>query len=80
MQLGISYLTKSETPDKFYFEALIDSKHRTIKNLDENHWNEIMDLYNILLRFGKSPFILLNLSYCLHKAKRYEESITYLGL
>lgn len=80
LQLGISYLTKSDTPDKFYFEALIVSKHMTSKNLDENHWNEIIDLYNILLHFGKSPFILLNLSYCLHKAKRYEESINILSL
>ncbi len=74
IQLGFQNLTKADQLDKYYLEALIVSKHMTAVHYDADHWYSIIGLYKLLYQLVNSPFILLNLAYCYHKAGNTEES------
>jgi predicted RNA polymerase sigma factor len=78
IQLGIQNLTKPVEFDKFYLEALIVSKHMITESYDQDHWQSIIDLYKLLQKNVNSPFVSLNLVYCLHQAGKVHESMEML--
>ncbi|MEN0049193.1 MAG: DUF6596 domain-containing protein [Bacteroidota bacterium] len=74
LKLGFHYLEQPSILNKYYLEALIASKHMTVVERDVQHWNEIIQLYELLLPFSNSPMLKLNLCYCLSQAKRRIEA------
>ena len=74
IKLGFNYLEKPEKLNKYYIEALIASKHMTATKYDIEHWNGIIELYQLLISVSNSPITKLNLCYCLSKAQRIEEA------
>ncbi len=74
IKLGFHYLEKPEKLNKYYVEALIACKHMTATKNDNEHWNEIIKLYQLLLSLSNSPIMKLNLCYCLSKSQRMEEA------
>lgn len=80
IELGFHYLEKPESLNKYYLEALIASKHMTATNTDLAYWNEIIDLYQLLLSLAPSPLTKLNLCYSLSKAQRMEEARSLLEI
>ncbi|RXG11510.1 RNA polymerase sigma-70 factor (ECF subfamily) [Leeuwenhoekiella aestuarii] len=74
IKLGFHYLEKPEKLNKYYIEALIASKHMTATKNDIEHWNGIIELYQLLISVSNSPITKLNLCYCLSKAQRIEEA------
>jgi RNA polymerase sigma-70 factor, ECF subfamily len=79
IQLGIQNLTKPVEFDKFYIEALIVSKHMITESYDQDHWQSIIDMYKLLQIKVNSPFVSLNLVYCLHRAGKVNESLEMLA-
>lgn len=73
LKLGFYYLEQPSTLNKYYLEALIASKHMTTEQRNVQHWNEIIQLYELLLPFSNSPMLKLNLCYCLGQAERTKE-------
>jgi len=74
IKMGFHYLERPAALNKYFVEALITSKHMTATKLDEKHWDEIIDLYHLLLSLSNSPIAKLNLCYCLSKAQRHSEA------
>lgn len=74
IKLGFHYLERPVELNKYYVEALITSKHMTATRLNEKHWDEVINLYHLLLSLTNSPIAKLNLCYCLNKAKRHTEA------
>jgi len=74
LKLGFYYLEKPPILNKYYLEALIASKHMTVKKRNIQHWNEIIQLYELLLPFSNFPMLKLNLCYSLSQAERTEEA------
>ncbi len=74
IRLGFHYLNKPPILNKYYVEALIASRHMTATKSDIKHWNEIVDLYQMMLSLSNSPVMKLNLCYCLNRAQRTEEA------
>lgn len=72
---GFGYLTKPQQLDRYYLEALIASKYMTAERFDLAHWDEISDLYRLLLEYHPSPIARLNRCYALHKAGRTTEAL-----
>ncbi|MEM0993267.1 MAG: DUF6596 domain-containing protein [Bacteroidota bacterium] len=70
LTLGFHYLEQPPVLNKYYLEALIASKHMTAGQRDISYWNEIIQLYELLLPFSNSPMLKLNLCYCLSQANR----------
>lgn len=78
IDLGFHYLQKPKKLDKFYIEALIVSKYMTTSSYEINHWNDIINLYELLIKLSNSPIVKLNFCYCLHKVQRTEEALELL--
>ncbi|MEM9887164.1 MAG: DUF6596 domain-containing protein [Bacteroidota bacterium] len=74
LKLGFHYLEQPSVLNKYYLEALIASKHMTAEDRNIQHWNEIIQLYELLLPFSDSPMLKLNLCYCLSKVNRTVEA------
>lgn len=66
-RLGVQYLKKPKTATRFYIEALIALKYMTIETFGENDWNDIINLYQLLLQISPSPVVKLNCCYCLSR-------------
>ncbi|MFK7001917.1 DUF6596 domain-containing protein [Flavobacterium oreochromis] len=71
-QLGLQFLKKPKSTNKFYIEALIVSKYMTVENFTENDWKKIVNLYEILQQISSSPIIKLNYCYGLSKVDKTE--------
>lgn len=80
ISLGFHYLEKPDRLNQYYLESLIISRHMTTEQFDQNHWNEIIDLYQLLLAHNNSPVIKLNLCFCLSKAERTNEALELLNV
>ncbi|MBT30995.1 MAG: RNA polymerase [Thalassobius sp.] len=76
--LGFHFLRKPDKLDKFYLEALIISKYMGTNTYDTAHWEEIIKLYELLIKCYNSPIVKLNLCYALHKAHRTSEALALL--
>ncbi|NER16605.1 DUF6596 domain-containing protein [Spongiivirga citrea] len=74
VHLGFKYLEKPPQLNKYYLEALITSKHMTSDNHDKNYWNDIANLYEVLIKFSSSPITKLNYCYCLCQSERWSEA------
>ncbi|MCX2745594.1 hypothetical protein OO013_17060 [Mangrovivirga sp. M17] len=79
IELGFSYLQKPEKLNRFYIEALIAAKYMTAQSYDNEHWQEIVKLYKLLIEHHNSQIIKLNLCYSLYKAQRKEEALELMG-
>lgn len=75
INVGFNYLTKPKHLNRFYIEALIVSKYITSAGFEEQHWHEIIDLYELLLRCNPSSIVKLNQCYALHRAGRTDEAL-----
>jgi RNA polymerase sigma-70 factor (ECF subfamily) len=75
---GFHYLTKPEQLHRYYLEALIASKYLTLDVPDKDDWNEINDLYELLLLYHHSPIVKLNQCYALSRADRNDEALCLL--
>lgn len=78
IKLGFYYMKKPKKLNRYYIEAIITSKHMTTKTFDLEYWNQITELYILLINITQSPIVKVNLCYCLHQAKRTDEAIKYL--
>lgn len=74
IKLAFHYFEKPAKLNRYYVEALIVSKHMTARHNNIQHWEEIVELYEIMLSLSNSPILKLNLCYCLSKAKRIAEA------
>ncbi len=79
INLGFHYLKKPDKVSKFYIEALIVSKYMATLLFTTAFWNDIIKLYEILLKISPSPIIEINYCFCLYKAERKEEAVKLLG-
>ncbi|MBK7634699.1 MAG: hypothetical protein IPJ13_10690 [Saprospiraceae bacterium] len=77
-QLGLQFLKKPKSTNKFYIEALIVAKYMTVDNFTENDWNDIVNLYEILQQVSSSPIVKLNYCYGLSKAGKTELALKIL--
>jgi RNA polymerase sigma-70 factor (ECF subfamily) len=66
-QLGLQFLKKPKSTNKFHIEALIVAKYMTVENFTENDWNEIVNLYKMLQQVSSSPIVKLNYCFALSK-------------
>lgn len=78
IDLGFYYLQKPEKLNKFYVESLIVSKYMTTNVYTVQHWEDIISLYEMLIKLSDSPIIKLNYCYCLHKAQRNSDALNLL--
>lgn len=78
INLGFYYLNKPDKINAFYIEALIVSKYMSSNSCTIAFWNDIVKLYEILLRLSSSPIIEINYCFCLYKAQRKEEAVDLL--
>ncbi|MEE9430630.1 MAG: DUF6596 domain-containing protein [Melioribacteraceae bacterium] len=78
IKLGFHYMKKPKSLNRYYIEAIITSRHMTTKKFDLNYWNQIAELYKLLLSITESPIVKVNLCYCLHQAERTNEAIEFL--
>lgn len=78
IDLGFYYLQNPNKLNKFYIESLIVSKYMTVNSYTIEHWNDMTNLYELLIQLSNSPIIKLNYSYCLHKAKRSKDALALL--
>lgn len=79
IKLGFHFMKKPKSLNRYYVEAIITSKHMTTKLFDLNYWNQIAELYQLLIKITESPIVKINLCYCLHQAERTNEAIVFLG-
>ncbi len=79
VELAFHYMEKPSTLNRYYIESLIVSKHMTTSEFNIKHWNEIVELYQMMLSHANSPILRLNLCYCLSKANRKDEAIKLLN-
>jgi len=77
---GFNYLTKPKYLNRFYIEALIVSKYITSAGFGQQAWNEIIDLYKLLLKYNPSAVVKLNQCYALHKAGRTNKAFDLLNI
>lgn len=78
IQMGFQYISKPVKVDKFYIEVLIVSKHMFTSAFDTKHWLEIIRLYRMLQKIEDSPYLSLNIAFCLHKSGQMTEAVTEL--
>lgn len=78
-QLGLQFLKKPKSTNKFYIEALIVSKYMTVENFTENDWKEIVNLYEILQQISSSPIVKINYCYGLNKVGKTELALKILS-
>lgn len=78
IKLGFYYMEKPKKLNRYYIEAIITSKHMTTETFDLVYWNQITELYKLLINITNSPIVKVNLCYCLHQAKRTDEAIGFL--
>lgn len=74
IQIGFSFLTKPAKLNRYYIEALIASNHLTAKTFSATDWNEILKLYNALLKITNTPIIRLNRAICLFELGKNNEA------
>ena len=78
-QLGLHYLKKPNSQNKFYIEALIITKYMTIENFGKNDWNDIVNLYELLQQVSSSAIVKLNYCYGLSKVGKTELALQILS-
>jgi len=78
IKLGFHYMKKPNKLNRYYIEAIITSKHMTTEMFDLDYWNQITELYKLLISITESPIVKVNLCYCLHQAKRTDEAVVFL--
>ncbi|HHH50350.1 MAG TPA: sigma-70 family RNA polymerase sigma factor [Saprospiraceae bacterium] len=77
IQKGEEFLNKASTGDelsKYHLEAAIAYWH-TQKEDDKEKWENILQLYNLLLQIEYSPITALNRTYALSKANSIQQAI-----
>jgi len=79
LQLGFHYMHKPTHLNRYYLESLITSKHMMAETYDAQHWEEIIQLYELMLPFSDSPIVKLNLCYCLSQVNRTAEALELLS-
>ncbi|MCB0666012.1 MAG: hypothetical protein KDC80_09335 [Saprospiraceae bacterium] len=75
IQLGVHYLTKPRTLDRYYLEALITSLHMITRKPDRTHWKQISECYFLLEKLNNSPITRINYAYTLARAGKLGEAI-----
>ena len=77
--LGFHYLKKPKKINKFYLEAIIISKYMSIRELTQNDWTDIVNLYEMMQKISKSPIVKLNYCFCLSKIGKTENALAILA-
>lgn len=79
IQLGVKYLTKPLTLDRYYLEALITSMHMINGKHDLTHWKQISECYFLLEKLNNSPITRINHAYTLAQAGKLDEAVEKLS-
>jgi len=69
---GLNYLNKSAEGDEiceYHIEAAIVAQHSMADNFEETDWNQILELYNVLVQINPSPVVSLNRAIVVGKLK-----------
>lgn len=74
MEWGFHFLEKPQMLNKFYIEALITSKHMTSASIDQEHWQHIVKLYQLLIKLSNSPIVKLNVCFAMYKANQIADA------
>lgn len=77
--LGFHYLKKPKKINKFHLEAIIISKYMSIRELTQNDWTDIVNLYEMMQKISKSPIVKLNYCFCLSKIGKTENALAILA-
>ena len=80
IKIGFDHLIKPKSLNRFYIEALIASIHLQANKFSETDWEEILKLYNSLLRIHDTPIVRLNRAICLFELGKNEEAFGELQL
>jgi len=78
MDLGYYYLSKPNSLDGYYIEALIVSKHMHASKYDTKHWTDILHYYELLIQIKDTPIIRLNRIYCLRQIDETDKALSEL--
>lgn len=74
---GLHYLAAPDTLDRYYLQALILSKH-ILDRSNDNHWQDVIELYKLLSEIDSSPIVQLNYAFCMYQAGHKQASKTLL--
>ena len=80
---GLDYLkaaTKGAFLNEFYVQAAISGLHCEAEHYADTKWEEILGLYDVLLRIKPSPVVQLNRVVALGKTKGAQEALKALGV
>jgi RNA polymerase sigma factor (sigma-70 family) len=75
---GLEYLSRSAYGDElseYHIEAAIASYHSTSDSFADTNWQEILNLYDILIRIKPNPVTILNRSIVVAEIKGVNEAI-----
>ena len=78
-QLGLQFLKKPKSTNKFYIEALIVTKYMTVENFTVSDWKDIVNLYEILQQVSSSSIVKLNYCFGLSKIGKTELALKILS-
>lgn len=78
LNVGFHYLRQEKHLGKFYIEAIIISKYMTISNLTQKDWQDIVQLYEIMMKLTNSPIVILNYCYCLSQVGKHDDAFKLL--
>ena len=78
-QLGLQFITKPKSTNKFYIEALIVTKYMTVENFTVSDWKDIVNLYEILQQVSSSSIVKLNYCFGLSKIGKTELALKILS-
>jgi RNA polymerase sigma-70 factor (ECF subfamily) len=77
---GFAYLDRAVSPDlsRYHLEAVIASCHAGARSYSETPWNQLLELYDVLMFVDPSPMVRLNRVVVLAEAKGVEVAIATL--
>jgi RNA polymerase sigma-70 factor (ECF subfamily) len=78
MNVGFQYLKQEKHLGKLYIEAIIISKYMTISNFTQKDWQDIVQLYEIIMKLTNSPIVILNYCYCLSQIGKHDDAFKLL--
>jgi RNA polymerase sigma-70 factor (ECF subfamily) len=78
MNVGFQYLKQEKHLGKLYIEAIIISKYMTISNFTQKDWQDIVQLYEIMMKLTNSPIVILNYCYCLSQIGKHDDAFKLL--
>jgi RNA polymerase sigma-70 factor (ECF subfamily) len=78
IKIGLDYLRKSSEGSElseYHIEAAIAAQHASAKSFLETNWENILNLYDLLIQVNHSPVVLLNRAIVLSKVRSVKDSI-----